>query len=356
MRIYEPTTELALDDLKDQEDEQEEEEEEKDEPVLPNPTVEDIAPGLAMLRAQDAFKEHVRRRQLEKHAAGVRRQAPDFVTTSDCQEAIEDIVQDAQMHADFAVELNTKIYVNKRLLQRKNLPETTRDSLDLADLEETIWQQLNAATIGDDVSLLKQTAFVRAGSHAGGARTHDFEDFGLETESQIQSMLAASRQEHPRSKIQLTIEVRAQSQPSKKRKTIIQASSPARDTSEVPSSPPVAQAKKKTRTGRLETQAEIRLEKIQLAGDFHKQLASRYKCDDKGCTNQENFCFIDFQDRKIHYSITHVQQSTWAQAISRGEATLANPPISIWEFWKKDGGVSRESRTSGRQTFQQETR
>ena len=88
VRIYEPTTELALDDLKDQEDEQEEEEEEKDEPVLPNPTVEDIAPGLAMLRAQDAFKEHVRRRQLEKHAAGVRRQASDFVTTSDCQEAI----------------------------------------------------------------------------------------------------------------------------------------------------------------------------------------------------------------------------------------------------------------------------
>ena len=50
----------------------------------------------------------------------------------------EDIVQDAQMHADFVVKLNTKIYVNKRLLQRKNLSETTRDFLDLVDLEETI--------------------------------------------------------------------------------------------------------------------------------------------------------------------------------------------------------------------------
>ena len=87
------------------------------------------------------------------------------------------------------------------------------------------------------------------------------------------------------------------------------------------------------------------------------QLAQRFRCEDKGCTNVDNYCFPDPQDRKIHYNITHVHHQTWAQAISRGEATLLQPPLSIYEYWKRQqGAVSRESRAPICQTFQQETR
>ena len=140
------------------------------------------------------------------------------------------------------------------------------------------------------------------------------------------TMLVAVRKQHPRSKVALTIEVRVKIlSSSRKRKTKAADATVSLDSdiggSDLPSSPPVPPAKK-SQTGKLQEQQALRLNKICLAGDFHMQLAQRFRCEDKGCTNLDNYCFPDPEDRKIHYNITHVHHQTWAQAISRGEATL----------------------------------
>lgn len=310
---------------------------------------EGLDPALNLLQASQQFKDHVFRQRLQAVANSIRSTAEE-VTTSDIQEEIEEIVEDSQAHADFSVECYTRIFVNKRLFKRRTLPNSTRDSLDLASIEASIWEDLNiAARDGNgDINLLQQTAFVRTGTGKGG-RTHDLEDFGFREEACITGMLTAIHQQHPRSTATLTIEVRAELQASRKRKSL---------DSDTPilSSPPVPQAKR-TRTGKLEEQQALRLDKIQLAGDFHMQLAQRFRCEDKGCTNLDNYCFPNPEDKKIHYNITHVHHQTWAQAISRGEATLLQPPLSIYEYWKRQqGAVSRESRAPIRATFQQETR
>jgi hypothetical protein len=173
-------------------------------------------------------------------------------------------------------------------------------------------------------------------------------------------MIEAAREQHPRSKIVLTIEIRASTtvpackpQPLKRKalETDKEASSP------IPSSPPIVQEKKKkNRTSALEAQQAVRLDKIQLAGDFEKQLVDRLVCRDKDCTNQDNFCWPDPINPKSHFAVTAPQQKSWAQAISTGDATLSVPPIKLYTYWQtSQGAITRESRAPIRRTFQQET-
>jgi hypothetical protein len=190
---------------------------------------------------------------------------------------------------------------------------------------------------------------------------HDLEDFSLGETNRVLGLINAAHEQHPRSKIAITIEIKASVSISKAKSNSHKRKAPDTDlenSSPIPSSPPVSAEKKKSnRTSKLAEQQAIRLDKIAQAGDFERQLADKWICRDKGCTNQDAYCFPDPQDSRTHYSITAVQQKSWAQAISAGECTLQQPPIKIWLYWKSDQGpITRDSRTSGRKTFQQETK
>ena len=62
-------------------------------------------------------------------------------------------------------------------------------------------------------------------------------------------------------------------------------------------------------------------------------------------------------DKKLHYNILYNQHQQWAQEISKGNTTVNQPPLSLYQFWlKEQGAISRESKAPARRNFQQETR
>ena len=96
-----------------------------------------MSPALNLLKASKQFKDHVFRQHLQEVAAGVHDEAEE-ISTSDVQYELEDIIEDAQDRADFPVECCTRIFVNKKLAKQRTLPDTSRDTFDLASLEEII--------------------------------------------------------------------------------------------------------------------------------------------------------------------------------------------------------------------------
>ena len=97
--------------------------------------------------------------------------------------------------------------------------------------------------------------------------------------SRILKMVEATKEQHPRSKIVLTIEIRISTtiptrKPQLSKRKVLEMDEEA--SSLITSSPPnVQERKKKSRTSVLEAQQAIRLDKIQLADDFERQLADR---------------------------------------------------------------------------------
>jgi hypothetical protein len=226
--------------------------------------------------------------------------------------------------------------------------------LDLSIIEEVLLKELDILVQGE-VTNFSRTVIVRANTSRGSNKIHDLDDFSLRETERVLGMVNAAREQHPRSNIVLTIEVKVSVQLSKPNPHKRKASNPNPESSSpIPSSPPVVVEKKKSnRTSKLEAQQAIRLDKIAQAGDFERQLADKYICRDKGCTNQDAYCFPDPRDPQSHFSITAVQQKTWAQCISTGECTIQQPPMKLWMYWLSDQGpITRDSKTSGRKTFQ----
>jgi len=103
----------------------------------------DLVAAQALLEAKDYFKKQRLRTYLQEKAVGVRAEVPKDLTTSDIQQELEDIVSDTQALADFPIEINLRIYINKGIAKRKNLPNSSRDTLDLSIIEEVLLKELD---------------------------------------------------------------------------------------------------------------------------------------------------------------------------------------------------------------------
>jgi hypothetical protein len=266
----------------------------------------------------------------------------------------------AQGLADFPIEVNLRIYINKTIAKRKNLPDSSRDTLDLSTVEEVLLEEFETLVHGEVLNICR-TAIIRANTSRGTNKMHDLDDFSLGETERVLGIVNTAREQHPRSKIILTIEVKLSVELSNPKPKLQKRKVPDTDnenSSPIPSSPPVIMEKKKSkRTSKLAEQQAIRLDKIIQAGDFERQLADKYICRDKGCTNQDAYCYPDPRDPHTHFSITAVQQKTWAQCISTGECTVQQPPLKLWMYWMSDQGpITRESKVSSRKNFQEQTK
>lgn len=63
----------------------------------------------------------------------------------------------------------------------------------------------------------------------------------------------------------------------------------------------------------------------------------RWQCTISTCRNREQFCYID-NDGK-HYAITAHDTERWAGAITNGDATAENLPISLYNYWREQGAI-----------------
>ena len=103
-------------------------------------------------------------------AAAVRGRAPEPITTSDVQEAVEDIVDECQRSADYAIAISTRIYVNKKKKQEKSFSDMMRYKFELSSIETIVEEQLQSICLGHEPKVLKRTAFVRLSSGRGETR------------------------------------------------------------------------------------------------------------------------------------------------------------------------------------------
>jgi hypothetical protein len=196
------------------------------------------------------------------------------------------------------------------LRKQRNLPDSSRDTFDLSIIEEALAIEFETLAEGESLSILYQTAIIRANTIRATNRMHDLENFSLGETNHVLGLINAAHKQHPRSKIAITIEIKASVSISKAKSNSHKRKAPDTDlenSSLIPSSPPVLVEKKKSnQTSKLTEQQAIRLDKIAQAGDFERQLADKWICRDKGYTNQDAYCFPDPQDSQTHYSITAV--------------------------------------------------
>lgn len=129
--------------------------------------------------------------------------------------------------------------------------------------------------------------------------------FDTEEEEKIRNLLDEVREKRLRSRYELIIEVKGylEAPATLKRKLAIRGLLDPPDMEEIPSSP-LLPAKKK-RIDVLKKDAEVRLEKIRLVGDYYEQLVRITKCGDDNCNL--NYCYIHPKDRKVHYPLSHDQ-------------------------------------------------
>jgi hypothetical protein len=167
----------------------------------------DLVAAQALLEAKDYFKKQRLRTYLQEKAVGVRAEVSKDLTTSDIQQELEDIVSDTQALADFPIEINLRIYINKGIAKRKNLPNSSRDTFDLSTIEEALLKELDSLVQGE-VTNFSRISIVRANTSQGSNKIHDLDNFSFRETGRILGMVNTAREQHPRSNIILTIEVK----------------------------------------------------------------------------------------------------------------------------------------------------
>ncbi|KAI9865214.1 MAG: hypothetical protein M1813_002534 [Trichoglossum hirsutum] len=176
--------------------------------------------------------------------------------------------------ADFTVKLFYKIYVNKSIRQRKDLPDTTRDALlDLLDLNKAICKEIDLLCKTKHYStfnIVRRTTFVSADRKKSIYKAHDLENFGLQQGRVLEHMLNSAKERYPLSKIILTfkIETLASTRPFVKLSVKLSSKRKALETDEEGSSLPLSsllaihEKKKSNWTSMLQEQSKVQLDKI----------------------------------------------------------------------------------------------
>jgi hypothetical protein len=130
------------------------------------------------------------------------------ISEDTCEEVeVEDEYRDEEI-ADFAVELSYKIYVNKSIRRRKDLPDTTRDRLlDLSDLEEPIHREVDLLCkkeYDSTLDIIRRTAFIGIARKKSIYKAHDLEDFSLQQSQVLERLLNSAKEQYSHNKVTVT--------------------------------------------------------------------------------------------------------------------------------------------------------
>ncbi|OJD20631.1 hypothetical protein ACJ73_08033 [Blastomyces percursus] len=259
-------------------------------PLPPSEDPDEEEAARQLYSSKEKFRKIVHDKKV-REAYRALREADNEIFTSELEDSMDDYMREV----DFSVEVNLRIYLNKRLTIRKILPRTTVRSLDLTDIEETTISPL--APLVEDLP------------------------YSIATRSAISKKSRSTREVN------------------------------------IPSSPPIPSSNQSARTSQLLQQNSTRLDAIRNAGEFQRQLMDRFRCRQQSCTNQNNYCYPDPVDTSLHYNITVPQHESWANAISSGDATLQQLPMKLLQYWQTvQGPISRESCQPIKRSAMQQTK
>lgn len=336
-----------------------EEEEESDNSSLPVLSSETEALANALYAAKEQYKAAIHRKKMKE----AYQQYPDLQPSDIETSELEDHLGDAMRVADFPIQTCICLRGNNKLISRQVLQQdSTRRTFDIFILEQVVVGIIDRQIGPCEWSITKISVSFKQETGRGGTKYHDIEHFSIPAAEEVLQMVEDFRNTFTRSTPRMvwTWEIHIKYNQEK--------AGPVPDpdhggdqeqSSPIPSSPPLPDRSRsrsagtggrRTRTTMLVEQNEARVEAIRNAGHFQRQLMERWRCNDDNCTNRHNFCFPDPDDKSKHYNITAPQHDSWANAISRGDATLATPPLKIWGYWQNSGAISRESREPAKKT------
>jgi hypothetical protein len=91
----------------------------------------------------------------------------------------DDSARESSASDDPALEINLRVYLNKKIHFRGMLPESTHYTLDLCDIEAAFLEHIPAAVKDLPYEVTTIRAAVRAGNGRGTSKVQDFSDFSL---------------------------------------------------------------------------------------------------------------------------------------------------------------------------------
>ena len=135
------------------------------------------------------------------------------------KEAREDvsIVGASGVEADIGVELgktnytlgiDLRVYINKRKALSTNIEDSTRYTLDLAQVEDAFNDSIEPLIGDEDYRIISITGSVKLFSGRGRARVQDIADFSAIETNGILKIIDTTRGEHPRSALDVLFEVK----------------------------------------------------------------------------------------------------------------------------------------------------
>src|SRR5712664_3699760 len=103
------------------------------------------------------------------------KQAREDIITSE----LEEVVEENMMYSDFDLSLNMRVYLNKSLVSRKSLSDTTHRSFDVADIEDAFTQTVSPFVKEEEYEIVTRTAIVKSAASRARTMRHDLDDFSV---------------------------------------------------------------------------------------------------------------------------------------------------------------------------------
>jgi hypothetical protein len=273
--------------------------------------------------------------------ANIMRRAIEEPSTSDVEEMeIEEILSDP------TVAVSASLRVNKVLVWSNNYLECVLSRFPVWTMERELHEQAEKQEVSNTISRM---ATVRAVHHRATQKKQYVKDFTVDEWDKVQGLIMIeARSWGPKLSVKIEVLAEKTSTSGHKPPTEWLSSDPVE-----PSTP----RPRATRTTKALDAARIRADALANAGNFDRELISKWQCIDDNCRNHKRFCFVDFNGK--HFAINATHQAKWAKAIASSEpgVSLERPPTALYEFWvRSQGGVTQETRRKGVYEARQEVK
>lgn len=220
-------------------------------------------------------------------------------------------------------------------------------------MELALYAEADRVLDDEDYTINKRVAILKTLGGRGSRCTQHLNTFGEEEAADLEAIYHQYALRFRREILQGTFElwIQCSTYQAKKKAVLSNKDIPSEDILPTDATP----SKRKTCTSRLEDQNAIRMESLQRAGDYQKELYNRWQCTSKQCNNRKGVCFIDPYNNQ-HYRVGVGKHEAWSIAITRGEATQHGPPPKVYAILRSNGPVTRASRLLNKATAAQETK
>lgn len=204
--------------------------------------------------------------------------------------------------------------------------------LDTYALEQEIGEAMQQVHFDD----IDRYIVILKSQHSRATRQRvDLTDLSLDSWQRVANSMRYQHRQYPGYEFDVVIECIGQAEADLKR--------PSRSIDS-----PMSPARRRTRTIQQEEQQAYRRDQNEAAGDYTKELLTKWACKSNKCSNEHGICFVAYNNN--HYAISTTQKLAWATAISKGTdgASTGNPPNTLLRYLiqnqKPVGGAQQSSK------------